>query len=119
MWNELGTVHSPARPFLRQSVESNENTIKAMCQRQLQEVAKGKSAREALNAIGVMQKGLIQNQIRNGDYEPNAPITIEGGWMTRNGKSFYVKGKKSSKPLIDSGRMRQSVTFVIGEKGGE
>jgi hypothetical protein len=123
MWNELGTSGAhpiPARPFLRQSVDNNEDKITAMCQTQIQAIADGRTDAEgALKAIGTMQKALIQDTIRNGDFKPNAPITIEGGWMrTKDGKPFYIKGKKSSKPLIDTGRMRQSVNFVIEEKGG-
>ena len=119
MWNELGTANSPARPFLRQSVDNNEARIIAMCKAQLQAIARGDTdAKGALQAIGAMQKGLIQDTIRNGSFAPNAPITVNGGWMWRNGKAFYVKGKGSNKPLIDTGRMRQSVNFVIQEKGG-
>ena len=106
MWNELGTVHSPPRPFLRQSVDSNESRIKSACEAGLKALTRGeKTAKDVLEMLGVMQKGLIQNTIRNGDFAPNAPSTI--------------KKKGSSKPLIDSGRMRQSVNYVIKKKGGD
>jgi len=104
MWNELGTARSPPRPFLRQSVDGNASRISAMCKAQLKAVASGeKTAKGALQALGAMQKGLIQDTIRSGDFAPNAPST--------------VKRKKSSKPLIDTGRMRQSVSFTIRPKG--
>ena len=35
MWNELGTSRSPARPFMRKSVDENTDKIKSMCARQL------------------------------------------------------------------------------------
>ena len=105
MWNELGTVNMPPRPFLRQSVDTNETTIKTMCQSQLKAIASGKrTAQEALQIIGDLQKSLIQNTILNGEFESNADAT--------------VKKKKSDRPLIDTGRMRQSVNFVIQAKGG-
>ena len=47
--------------------------------------------------------GLVQEKIESGSYEPNAPSTI--------------RKKKSDKPLIDTGRMRQSVKYVIRKKG--
>jgi hypothetical protein len=119
-WNELGTEHSPPRPFLRQSVEKYEGQIAAMCKQQLARIVKGQAtAQDALQALGVMQKGLIQKEIQSGGFTPNAPITIEGGWMWRNGRAFYVKGKKSSQPLIDTGRLRQTVNFVIKAKGDD
>ena len=105
-WNELGTARSPPRPFLRQSVENNESQIKAMCEKQLTWIVKGEAtARDALQALGVMQKALIQKTISSGSFEPNAPRTIEK--------------KGSDKPLIDTRRMRQSVNFVIQEKGSD
>ena len=104
MWNELGTVHAPARPFLRQSVDNNESRISSMCRTKLKGIANGtETAQSVYQALGVMQKGLIQQEILSGDFVPNAPATIAK--------------KGSDRPLIDSGRMRQSVNFVIEPKG--
>ena len=118
-WNELGTEHSPPRPFLRQSVDNNADPINAMCASQLKRITNGQaSAREALQDLGDMQKALVQNEIKTGSFEPNAPITISGGWMWRKGRAFYVKGKGSDRPLIDTGQLRYSVNFTIQKKGG-
>jgi hypothetical protein len=104
MWNELGTVRSPPRPFLRQSVDNNADKIAALCKSRLRSIARGdKTARQALEDIGIAQKALIQNTIITGEFEPNAPSTIAK--------------KGSDRPLIDTGRMRQSVNFVIVPKG--
>ena len=116
-WNEMGTDYIPSRPFLRQSVDTNGAEIAATCKKLIVAIVKGQAtARDALQRIGVMQKGLVEKTIKDGDFVPNAPITVHGGWMTRNGRSFYVKGKQSEQPLIDTGRLRQSVNFVITEK---
>jgi hypothetical protein len=105
-WNELGTEHIPPRPFMQQSVEKNESRIAAMCKTQLKKILTGEAtARDALQAIGVMQKGLIQAEIKNGGFAPNSPRTIAK--------------KGSAQPLIDTGRLRQSVNFVIEAKGGD
>ena len=105
MWNELGTANTPSRPFLRQSVDDNASKISAFCRAQLQRIAQGSAdAQDVLNKIGVMQKGLVQEKIGNGSFEANAPAT--------------VKKKGSDKPLIDTGRMRQSVGYIVRRKGG-
>lgn len=104
MFNELGTVHSPARPFLRDSVDSNANRINMFLKSMKKEIVKGGSAEDILKKIGTFQKGLIQKEIVNGSFEPNSEDTI--------------RKKGSDKPLIDTGRMRQSVNFVIQKKGG-
>ena len=46
--------------------------------------------------------GYMQDNLTNGNWKPNAPLTIE------------LKG--SSHPLIDTGQMRQSITYVVEEK---
>lgn len=53
----------------------------------------------------------------NNGWAPNSPITINGGWMKnkKSGKPFYVKGKKSSKPLIDTGSLRQSLKAFVSK----
>ncbi len=104
-YNELGTSTTPARPFMAKSVDENEDAINAFLKQQMVLLAQGKlTAEQLLKKIGVFQKGLIQDKIANGDFEPNAPSTI--------------KRKKSERPLIHTSTMRQSVNFVITEKGG-
>lgn len=106
MWNELGTsgVHPiPARPFMRQSVDENEDKIRAYCAQQAKAIARGGTAEEALKKIGIHMKGIVQKTIKEGSFTPNAPSTI--------------RKKKSDKPLIDTGRLRQSVNYYIKPKG--
>jgi len=102
-WNELGTEHIPSRPFIRQSVDNNQDKINSFLQTRVKALAKGASAEDALKKIGVFQKRLMQNEIKSGDFVPNSEATI--------------RKKKSSQPLIDTGRMRQSVNYVIQKKG--
>lgn len=102
-FNELGTKDIPSRPFLRDSVDNNEAKINSFLQKRTKELANGMSAEKILKEIGVFQKGLVQEEIVNGSFVPNAEATI--------------RRKGSSKPLIDTGRMRQSVNYVIKRKG--
>ena len=120
-WNEFGTYNIPERPFIRQSVDKNEAAIKAMCAAQLKAIVEGKAdADKAIRAVGALQVGLMQHEIISGNFEENAPITIKGGWMRnqKSGKPFYVKGKESSTPLVDTGRMRQSIHYVVKPREG-
>ena len=103
MWNELGTERAPARPFLRMSVDENEDKIKDFLKSKKADIVGGASAEQVLKEIGIFQKDLIQEKITNGSFVPNSAYTIAK--------------KGSSKPLIDTGRMRQSVNYVIKEKG--
>lgn len=104
MFNELGTVHIPSRPFLRDSVDANADQINSFLQSMKKEILRGGSAEDVLKKIGVFQKGLIQEQIVKGNFAPNSEATI--------------RRKGSDTPLVDTGRMRQSINYVIQQKGG-
>ncbi len=49
------------------------------------------------------------------NWAPNSTITIEGTEAYKNGEKF-IKGKKSSNPLIDTGELRKSITHVVRKK---
>ena len=110
-WNEFGTRNAdgsqriPARPFMRQSVDKYGPHIQKMLALQLEAVAKGEAgADKALRAIGALQVGLIQHEICDGGFTENA------------GSTKALKG--SSTPLIDEGRMRQSVHYAVKSREG-
>ena len=76
------------------------------------------TADSVVNAIGSQAKSMIQDAIKDEEWAPNAPITIEGGWMMNEyGKKgpvpVHIKGKSSTKPLIDTGALRQNCQYVI------
>lgn len=102
--NELGSSDTPERPFMRQSFENHESELQAACDAANRLVSSGGSADQALQQIGVVAKGLVQEEIDNGDFAPNAESTI--------------RKKGSEQPLIDTGTMRQSVNFVVKRRGG-
>jgi len=106
MFNEFGTSTIPARPFMKSSFDNHQTEIQQFVASTVNGVALGAlDVRTATNRVGVYMKGLIQEEIVNGNWTPNAPSTI--------------KKKGSSQPLIDSGHMRQSVQYVVRKAGTE
>lgn len=103
MFNELGTSTAPSRPFLRMSVDENEDKINSTCGRELESLKSGGTAETILRRVGTLGVRLVQEKIGSGSFEPNAESTI--------------RKKGSDKPLIDTGRMRQSVKYVIKRRG--
>lgn len=101
-YNEFGSSNTPARPFMKQSFENHEDALKAGCKQVDITISKGGTAQQALEKLGVMAKGLVQEEIVNGGFAPNAESTIA------------MKG--SATPLVDSGYMRQSVNYVIRKR---
>ncbi len=106
-FNEFGTSdgRTPARPFLSNSIDLHEEEITKFAEKLFKQLCKGRlDAKELMQKLGVFQKGVVQKEIVDGTYAPNSPYTI--------------KKKGSDHPLIDTGLMRQSVTFIVqGKKG--
>ena len=103
-FNEFGTSTIPARPFFKQSYENHRDELQNICARAAKSVISGGPADKALDMIGAFTTGLVQEEILNGNFAPNAPSTI--------------KRKGSDVPLIDTGEMRQSIHHVKRRKGG-
>ena len=99
--NEFGSARIPERSFLRSTASKNQDAYS----REL-ENAVGRyidDGREAaivsLKRLGVRAVGDVQTTITELRTPPNSPATIAA--------------KGSSNPLIDTGRMRQSIDSVV------
>ncbi len=94
----------PARPFMDNAVirlQEDKEEIGAEIARQ---VVDGEiDADTALAKVGLFAENAIREAITDDTYEPNSPFTIAR--------------KKSSKPLIDTGKMRQAVTSQVRDTG--
>lgn len=123
-WNHYGTMHKdgsdmiPARPFM-DALDERSDELAEFSQKAFESL---NTAAEIANAIGVKAQDMVQDAIKDGSWEPDAPITIEGGWMIneygRNGPvPVKIKGKTSTKPLIDTGSLRQGCQYVIKKEG--
>lgn len=97
--NEFGTENVPARPFMRNAFrEAREDLIELKKQNFNMIAAGRRDEKTALARIGAFFVGVIQDQIGSPQLEENAPSTIAR--------------KGSSKPLIDTGTLRQSIAHT-------
>lgn len=101
--HEFGLGDMPQRSFLRSAYDENLPMIDKMIQRVANGSVFGLGTNAALNKLGNVVQGMVQRKIVDGPFVPNSPATI--------------KRKKSSKPLIDTGHLRQSIRYVIERKG--
>ena len=105
-YNEYGSSSRgiPSRPFFRTALNNNRKYIKEQLKELLGKVATGKmSGENALKSIGLEVQGLIQDSIKNGNWESNAPGTIRA----KNG---------TGQELIETGSMLRAVSFEIRRK---
>lgn len=106
-YNEFGTEHIPERPFMRLALKKGgpalTNALEVGGVGIIRAAANGQDVvgakRRALGVIGIEAQGLIQESITSLSSPPNAASTI--------------RQKGSSNPLIETGQMRQSVTWRV------
>ena len=104
LYNELGTSTIPSRPFLAQTVQMHEEEIKEMAATEVSQALLGeKDSQQAFEVIGEDVRKKVQNRIDEGQFVPNAPSTI--------------RRKGHDHPLIDTGTMRDSISYTICEQG--
>ena len=93
---EFGNEHITSRPFIRQTLAENQEKYTALFVKLFES---GVSIEQIYEQIALIAQGDVQQNIVNGKWAANAPSTI--------------KRKKSSKPLIDTGKLRQSVRGIV------
>ncbi|MCK5605468.1 hypothetical protein KAR91_26485 [Candidatus Pacearchaeota archaeon] len=90
----------PERSFLRSTVIENKRKINEFVAKMFGDFIEAKvTLDKSLNRIGLLVVAMVRTKIRQGSFKPNKPSTI--------------RKKKSSRPLIDTGRMRQSITHEL------
>ena len=101
----------PSRPFFRNAVKAREGVwIQAMRKLVLAATEGRLTGEQALNQMGLMQAGDVKDSINDGQYDPLKQSTLDA--KQRKKRTAGV----SDKPLIDTGRMLQSVKYVVEAK---
>lgn len=107
VWNEFGTSRGiPERPFMRQGIKRYSNgEFRPDAAKAMKGIVLGRAGTRAyLEKMSIVIVGKIQQSITSGGWVANTPATI---------KAKTVNGKKGTTPLIDTGEMRQSVTYEV------
>lgn len=105
----------PSRDFLFMPIETHaKEIIKAMGSTLVRKLIAEGEYKKVYAALGAKAMEFVLMAFETsgfGQWEANAYITIYGGWMKNkiSGKYFYVKGKKSSRPLIDTGQLHRAI----------
>lgn len=102
-YNEFGTENIPERSFMRSTFDERLTGLKIIMGQQFAKVKRGeKTVHQALSYIGLKHQDQIKDKIGSNMPPPNAPATIEA--------------KGSSKTLIDTGAMKNSVHYLVRGK---
>ena len=103
--NELGVPSKriPPRPFMHIAFDDNKSQLETKTSSLKDDIYSGRATtRKALGILGEMHTGHIKMVIGSDKLEPNAPSTI--------------RRKKTTKPLIEKGRLLGSITYEVDLK---
>lgn len=99
-FNEFGTETIPERSFIRATVDQNfEDYVEKSKTLQNKVVMQELDVKKALSILGEQIQADIVNAINTGIEPENSPTTIAA--------------KGSSKPLVDSGQLKQSIRYQV------
>lgn len=97
----------PPRPIIEPAIENSKQQIGEMLKKPMQKALDGdkQGAIEALEKVGMQGQNIVRAWFTNpkNNWAPNSPETI--------------KLKGSDKPLIDTGELRKSITYVVRKRG--
>ena len=111
--NEFGNPakNIPSRPFFRNAVKTNEQKWEKAAGQLMLSVIEGKIPKEqALDQLGQLIKGDIQESILDGDFESLKQSTLDARQSRKRTAGV------ANKPLIDTGHMMRSVDYVVEKK---
>lgn len=105
---QIGMIHEfgvpekniPRRSFIRVPIENNIKEITKLIENNHRLVSENAmSAKVALDRIGIKAQNTIKESFRNNDWKANSRATI--------------KRKGSSRPLIDTGQLIGSISYIV------
>ena len=105
---QIGMIHEfgvpekniPRRSFIRVPIENNIKEITKLIENNHRLVSENvMSAKIALDRIGIKAQNTIKESFRNNDWKANSRAT--------------VKRKGSSRPLIDTGQLIGSISYIV------
>jgi hypothetical protein len=101
----------PSRPFFRNAIKANGQKWGDVAGRLIESAIEGKiSESQALEQLGSMIKGDIQESIIDGDFESLKQSTLVARQSRKRTAGV------ANKPLIDTGHMMRSVDYTVEEK---
>ncbi len=111
MYNEFGTRTIPARPFMRSTIDAQDAAMQKLFANNVEKMLSGKGKGKNLSVAAILE--LVGARLASAIQRKITSIR-----SPRNAKST-IKKKGSSNPLIDTGAMRQAISWRVHKGNGE
>ena len=125
----------PPRPFMEPGLERAREKVSTIMADGVTQLAKGGSLRPAAERVGLTCQASIRGVFTDNNWKPLSPRTImaRAQRTVAKRKGFEDKSEQrqrgmlakelarraNDRPLIDTGALRQSITYVVSEGGDE
>lgn len=125
----------PPRPFMEPGLQRCRDKVSTVMAAGVQQLAQGGSLRPAAERVGLICQASIRGVFTDNDWKPLSPRTImaRAQRTVSKRKGFADKSARAQqgmlqrelarragdRPLIDTGALRQSITYVVTEGGGD
>lgn len=107
IWNEYGTRHIPARPFISAAAVVFEHDVGLIMVHLAKKVQNGHADRQlALTTLGERYQTMVRQFVRSGG-------KIGGGAGFAPNKASTIRRKGSSQPLIEHGNLVNSIRYQV------
>ncbi|HEY8354200.1 MAG TPA: hypothetical protein VIK69_04220 [Methylophilaceae bacterium] len=125
--NGSPAANIPARPFMQPGIEAEQDRIAAHLRKAAAATLDGlnQKANDELEAAGMVASSSVKNQITSGDFAPLSEATLRArAARGRKGAKAELESRAAgnapnndnARPLIDTGQLRQSITYVVRGK---
>jgi phage gpG-like protein len=106
--HEFGSTTVPERSFLRSAMDSNKTSIAKYLENAYISILNGKDAKKSLGKLGEIALSYVYQQFdRGGDPK----------WPDLKESTVEQRKDQSSKPLMDTGQLRQSLQTAVRKRG--
>lgn len=114
----------PVRPIIEPAIEHYSKGIAELMKSAMTAAAEGQNWESKLQDVGLYASSKVKDWFTNPEngWAPNAKSTIEG-WTApwtdkKTDKHPFFPGKGSDRPLINTGALRDAITYIV-DKGGD
>lgn len=123
----------PPRPFMEPGLQRCRDKVRDAMTAGVQQLAQGGSLRPAAERVGLICQASIRGVFVDNDWKPLSPRTIMAraqrtvskrkGYDDKSAQQQHTMLAKelarraNDRPLIDTGALRQSITYVVTEEG--
>jgi hypothetical protein len=114
--NGAPSVNIPARPFLVPGVQNAQSAMTPHLEAAARAAVAGDEQKmlQALNAVGLVAQNAVKAKITDGPFEPLKPGTVARRMRTKaRRRRKVVTASADAHPLIDTGQLRNSITYVV------